>query len=135
MAATVHSTARFGVVDDSTATGLYIASLSYSYSSEQGMVKDHEGFTVGLSVYDDRTEISADGVVKTKGSGLVASIGDTVTLLNESDDGDALNDGALMSTSVGTAAPICTGGGITRSNTEFETGSLTLVFYPLVATS
>lgn len=135
MAATVFATARHGVVDDSSATGLYIQSLSYTYASEQAMAKDHEGFTVGLSIYDDRTDISADGIIKTKGSGLTPAIADTLTLANESADSLSLNDDGLFSTSDAAAAAIVTGGSVGRTNTEFETGSLTLVYFPLVATS
>ena len=132
---TVFGTARFGVVDDSSETGLHVASLTYTYSSETAQGRDSTGFTVAMSVFEDKTDVTADGVVKTSGTGIIPAIGAVIALANESDGGQGLNDDNLMSTAVATAGTVVTGGSMTRTNTDFETGSLTLVFYPLVATS
>ena len=135
MAATVFGTARFGVVDDSAVTDLHVASLSYTYASEQARGKDSQGFSIALSLTDDSTEISLSGVVAVKATGFTPAIGDTLVLLNESADSLSLNDQNLFSTATGNAGTVVTGGSLERTNTDFETGDLTLLFLPLVVLS
>jgi hypothetical protein len=79
---TVYSGAQFGCATEITATGLYIASISWDASSEQATVPDHIGTTVGVSIYNPTKEVSCDGVISSKGTGLVGSIGSTLVLTN-----------------------------------------------------
>lgn len=132
---TVYGTSRFGVVDDTSATDLHVASLSYSYSTEQARGKNSTGFSVALAFFEDATEVTASGVVAVKTTGMVFSLGDAMVLANESADSLSLNDYPMMSTPVGSAGTVVTGGSIERSNGDFETGSLNLLYLPLVALS
>lgn len=135
MAATVFGTARHGMVDDSSATGLYVSSLSYSYSTEMAQARDSQGFTAAFSLFEDKADITVDGVVKTKTTGLTTDLAATITLANESDDTLSLNDQNMFSTPDAAAGTVVTGASLTRNQSEFETGSLTLVYFPLVALS
>lgn len=134
MAATVFGAARYGVVDDSTATGLLVGNISYSYTSEQAFAKDHIGCDVGMSIYNDSTEISISGVVKTKGTGLVPDIAAALSLANSSADTLALDSKNLFTSPSG-AGVIVTGANLNRVNSEFENGEVTAVYKPLVSVS
>jgi len=134
MAATVFGAARYGVVDDSTATGLLVGNISYSYTSEQAFAKDHIGCDVGMSIYNDSTEISISGVVKTKATGLVPDIAAALTLANSSADTLGLDSKNLFTTPSG-AGVIVTGANLNRVNSEFENGEVTAVYKPLVSVS
>jgi hypothetical protein len=134
MAATVFGAARYGVVDDSTATGLLVGNMSYSYTSEQAFAKDHIGCDVGMSIYNDSTEISISGVVKTKATGLVPDIAAALTLANSSADTLALDSKNLFTSPSG-AGVIVTGANLNRVNSEFENGEVTAVYKPLVSVS
>ena len=81
MSATVFSAAQFGLADDSTATGLLAASVGFSASSSMAQAPDHIGNTAGFAVYERKKDITVSGVIKTKGTGLVGSIGTLITLL------------------------------------------------------
>ena len=131
---TVYSGAQFGCATEITATGLYIASISWDASSEQATVPDHIGTTVGVSIYNPTKEVSCDGVISSKGTGLVGSIGSTLALTNN----NALNGRTRLSEGLGAtlasgAALIITGNTIAPSNTGFETGSISASFWPGVA--
>lgn len=135
MSATVFGAARFGVVDDDTATGLAIGSLNYNYTTEQAFAKNHTGSDFAFAIYNDSAEVTADGVVAVKATGFVKDLASVVTLANESADSLSLNDQNLFTTADANAGTVVTGGSLTRSNNEFETGSLTMIFKPLVATN
>lgn len=133
MAATVYGAARHGAVDDSSATGLHVATLTYNYSTEMAQARDSQGFTVAFSLFEDKADITCDGVVKTKTTGLTTDLADTITLANESADTLSLNDQNMFSTPDGAAGTVVTAISLTRTQNDFETGSLTLVYFPLVA--
>lgn len=135
MSATVFGTARYGVVDDSTATGLFVGSVGYTYNSEQAFAKDHLGCDVSMSLYNDSTDVSISGVVKTQATGLAPAISDVLTLANSSADTLGLDNSNLFSIPVGGAGVIITGATMSRSNTEFETGELTAVYKPMFSSS
>ena len=135
MSATVFGTARFGAIDDTAVTDLHIASLSYTYSSEQARGKNHQGESVALAIFEESAEVSASGVVADKTTGMAVAIADVLTLANESDGSLSLNDQNLSVTPTGTAGTVVTGGSLERSNSDFETGSLTLLYLPFVPLS
>ena len=136
--ATVYSGAQFGLVSEISATGLYIGTISWDGTSEQAVVPDHIGTTVGVSIYNPTKEVSLDGVIAVKGTGLVGSIGETLALSNSTNlpgggTRTRLSEG-LGATPVSGAALIITGNNIAPSNTEFETGSLSASFWPGINT-
>ena len=133
MSATIHGASRFGITDDSSATGLILGSLSYNYTTEQSFVKNHVGNDVSVSVYNDAADVTADGVVAVKATGFVLDLADAITLANTTTDTlDAL-DQNMFSTPDAAAGLIITGLSLTRANTEFETGSLTAMYRPLIS--
>jgi len=135
MSATVFGTARFGVVDETSATGLHVASLTETFAAESVRGKNSGGETIAHALYDESTEFSVSGIVAVKGTGFTLAIADVITLANESADSLSLNDQNLSVTPVGTAGTVVTGGSLERSNSDFETGSATLLYLPLVPLS
>lgn len=135
MSATVYSTAKFGASSETSSTGLYIGSISFSGASEVGTAPSHVGQDVGVSVSNERIDISAEGVITTKGAGMVVGMADLLTLANATSDGSTVYTDILKVTPVANASVIITGASMTRTNTGFETGNLTGVFYPGVDTS
>lgn len=113
----------YGVSDDATATGIYIASHTESFSSELAQARDHQGKTVGFSVYDSRLDLSLDGVVKTASTLVGIVVGDALTSANSELAGVGLPF---------TGDVVVTGGTFTKGNTDFETGSLTAVAFNAV---
>ena len=134
MSATVFGTPRYGIVDDDTATGLKLANIRYSYSVEEAGAEDHTGSEFASSYLNDQTEVSADGVVAVKGTGIGLNIADTITLANESDGSLGLNDDSLFTTSDANAGVVISSLEVSRTNRGFESGSLSGKFKPLVAT-
>jgi len=130
MSATVYSTAKFGASSETSSTGLYIGSISFSGASEVGTAPNHVGQDVGVSVSNERIDISAEGVITTKGAGMVVGMADLLTLANATSDSSTIYADILKVTPVANASVIITGASMTRTNTGFETGSLTGVFYP-----
>jgi len=132
--ATVYSTAQFGLGDDATATGLYVGTVSFSSTSEQATAPDHIGCDVGFSVYNQKKDVSVDGIVAAKGTGLVDSIGSTITLANTTTSTRTrLAEFFTGATAASGAAIIITGGETSGTATGFETGSITGVYNPFVA--
>lgn len=134
MSATVFGTPRYGIVDDDTATGLKLANLRYSYSVEETSAEDNLGCDFADSYFNDKTEVSADGVVAVKGTGIGLTLADTITLVNESDGSLGLNDDSLFTTADANAGVVISSLEVSRTNRGFETGSMTGKFKPLVAT-
>jgi hypothetical protein len=134
MAATVFGAARYGVVDDSTVTGLLVGNISYSYTSEQAFAKNHIGCDVGMSIFNDSTEITISGVVKTLATGLVPDIAATLVLANSSADTLAADSKNLFTSASG-AGVVVTGATLNRVNSEFENGEVSAIFKPLVSVS
>lgn len=135
MSATVFSAARYGIVDDETASGMHLANLRYAYSSEQATAPNHIGNDIGFAVFNDKTEVTADGVVKTKTAGIGLQLANVITLANESDESLSMNDAGLFTSANLNAGVILTSIDVSRANKEFETGSLTGSFMPLIATN
>lgn len=135
MSATVFGASRYGVTDDSTATGLLVGSFSSAYSTEQAFAKDHLGCDVSMSLYNDSTEITCSGVVAVKATGLVPDLAAVLTFANDSADTLSTNDKNLFSTSNANAGAVVTGANLTRANSEFETGDVTAIFKPLIPTN
>lgn len=133
MAATVHGASRFGITDDSTATGLLLGELSYDYTVDITYSMNHVGDKVSMALLSDASEVSASGVVAVKGTGFVLDLGDALTLANATVDSLNLNSQNLMSTPVANAGTVITGASLKRVNSDFETGDLKAIFNPLIA--
>ena len=133
MSATVFSAAQFGLADDSTATGLLAASVGFSASSSMAQAPDHIGNTAGFAVYERKKDITVSGVIKTKGTGLVGSIGTLITLANTTNNTRTRLSESLGVTPVANSGIVVTASDITPTNSDFEGGSLTGVFFPGVA--
>jgi hypothetical protein len=132
--ATVYATSQFGLAADVTATGLFVGTVSFSNSSETATAPDHIGCDVGLAVYNFKKDVSVDGIVATKGSNLVANIGSTITLANSSHNSRTRLAEQFSGTAASGAAIIVTGGETSGTATGFETGSITGIYHPFVAT-
>ena len=130
MSATVYSTAKFGANSEASATGLYLGSISFNGASEVGTAPNHVGQDVGVSISNERIDISCEGVITTKGSGMVVGMADLVTLANATGDSSTVYADILKVSPVNNASVIITAASMTRTNNGFETGSLTGVFYP-----
>ena len=109
----------YGVSDDETLTGLYVASFNNSFASEMAQARDHNGLTVGFSVYDERIDITLDGVVKTEATLIAIAAGDAIA---PADVPYTRFSGDL----------VVTGGSLSGTNTDFQTGNLTLVGFNTV---
>lgn len=135
MSATVFGDARYALTDDDSATGMKLANLRYSYSSEESTGEDHTGSDFAFAVFNDQTEVTADGVVAVATAGIGLVLADTIVLANESADSLSMNDDSLFSTADANAGVVLTSLEVSRTNRGFETGSLTGKFKPLVATN
>jgi hypothetical protein len=131
--ATVYSTAQYGLSDDSSATGLYVGTVSFSTTSEVATAPDHIGCDVGLAVYNSKKDVSVDGIVAVKGTGLVDTVGSTITLANTSTNSRTRLTESIGGSHASGAAIIITGADISGTATGFETGSMTGVYCPFVA--
>lgn len=135
MAATVYASARYGASAETSATGLHVGTLTFNYTTEQAYAPNHIGCDVGLSVYNDKADVTIDGVVAVKATGAIGDLAATVTLANTSADSLNLLSDRMFSTPVANASLVITGGSLTRGNTAFETGSLQAIYNPLIATN
>lgn len=135
MAATVHGASRFGITDDSSATGLLLGDLTYDYSVEITYATNHVGNRSSMALLNDMTEVSFSGVVAVKATGFVLDLGDAITLLNESADSLSLNDQNLFSTPDANAGTIISSLSLKRVNADFETGEGKAIYNPLIATN
>lgn len=135
MAATVHGTARFGITDDSSATGLHIGELSYDYSVDITYGVNHIGNKVNMALLNDMTEVSFSGVVKTKATGFVLDLGAALTLANTTADSLNTLSQNLISTPVANAGTVISSLSLKRMNSDFETGEGKAIYNPLIATN
>jgi len=133
--ATVYGTAQYGQVADTSASGLFVGTITWTHTSEQALAPNHIGCDVAIAIYNAKKDVSVDGVVATKATGLVGNIGTTLVLANAATNGRARHSENLGVTPAGGAGVIITGGNISTSQTGFETGSTTGVFIPGVVTS
>ena len=135
MSATVYASARYGASAETSATGLHVGTLTFNYTSEQAYAPNHIGCDVGISIYNDKADVSLDGVVAVKGTGATGDIAAAVSLANTTADSLNLLSDRSPTTPVANASLLITGGSITRGNTAFETGSLQAIYNPLIATN
>jgi hypothetical protein len=133
MAARNFSLARFGTVDESSATGLYLGEITYDYQSDKVDIKNHISSTVGFTLSDPRTDIKLSGVVTTKTTGFTPAIASALTLANSSADTLALNAKGLFGTPVSGASVVVYAASLKRVNSDFETGDCSAIFHPEVA--
>jgi hypothetical protein len=135
MSATVYSAAKFGITSEASSTGLHAANISYAGVSETAVAPNHVGQDVGLAIFNESIDVTIDGVIATKGAGLVVGLADIVTLANTAADSLTVTTNLLKATPNANAAVVITGGGLKRSNNGFEMGDLSGVFKPGVATN
>lgn len=132
--ATVFSLSQWGLADEDTATGLVIASITWNGTSETAELPDHVGNSTGLAVYNPKKDVSGDGVISTKGSGLVGDIGDVLALANTTLNSRTRNSEGLGVTPDANAGIVITGNSISPQQTGFEGGGFSGIFLPGVAT-
>ncbi len=135
MSATVFGAARYAIVDDDTATGLKLANLRYAYSSEESTGEDHTGSDFAFAIFNDQSEVTADGVVAVKATGLGLTLADVIVLANDTADTLDMPADGLFSTSDANAGTVLTSLDVSRTARGFEVGSLTGKYRPLVATN
>ena len=110
----------FGETDVSWGLASEVGLIAQSYSgeqqSEQAMIRDHEGKTVAISVYDPHFEHTIEGYITTGGLA-DAVVGATPTIAN------AISaTGILITTSVS----------FSKENEDFNQMTVTAVQYPEV---
>lgn len=135
MSATVYGTARYGTVDDSSATGLFLGSFSVDATVEEAMAKNHIGCDVSMALYNDGAECSCDGIVAVKATGLALNLASVLTLSNVTADSLNALSANLFTTPVANAGLVVNKVGLQRSNTGFEEGSIGGIYKPLIATN
>ena len=135
MSATVYASARYGVVDDDTATGLHLASWTTNSEVDEATALNHGGSVIGVSMYNDRASVECSGVVAVKATGLALNLASVLTLANTTADSLNTNTAILFTTANGNAGLLVRNVSLTRTNTGFEEGSISATFYPLVATN
>lgn len=133
--ATVFSAAQFGLADDSSATGLLVGSVTYTGNSDTAEAPDHIGCVAGLAVYNQRKDVSCDGIIKTKGSGLASNIGAVLVLANTTSNSRTRLSEDLDLTPDSNASIVVTGSTMSPTATGFEGGGITGVYHPFVATN
>ena len=135
MSAKVYSASRYAIIDDTTATGLKLANLTYNSSLSESMGEDHLGQEDSLALYNDKTEVSADGVVAVSATGIDMALADVIVLANDTDGAHDLTQDKLFTTANANAGTIITSLDLTRGNKGFETGSMSGTYRPLIATN
>jgi hypothetical protein len=135
MAARNFSLSRYGAIDESTATGLFLADINYDYQCEKIDIKNHINTTVGFTLGDPRTEIKISGAITTKTAGMTPSIASVLALANSSADTLALNSKGIFGTPVANAGVVVTSASMKRMNGDFETGEISAIFHPEVVTN
>ena len=133
--ATVYAAAQFGLAAETTATGIVVGSITWTGSSETVELPDHIGCAAGLAVYNPKKEVSGDGVIATKGTGLVGNIGSVIVLANATNNTRTRNSEGLGVTANANAGIVITGNTISPTGTGFEGGSFTGIYLPFVATN
>ena len=135
MSATVYAAARYGVVDDDTATGLHLASFSTNSEVDEAFALNHGGSTIGYSMYNDRATVECSGVVAVKATGLALNVSSVLTLANTTADSLNTSSANLFTTPVANVGLLVKSTSLTRTNTGFEEGNISCVFFPLIATN
>lgn len=135
MGARNFSLSQFGATDDSSATGLYIGSISYGYEADKVDLKNHIGSTVGFTLADDRTTVTFSGAVVSKTAGIVPALASVVTLANTTANSLNLNTKGIFSTPVSNAGTVIISATLQRTSSEYETGDLNGIYHPGVTTN
>ena len=133
--ATVYASAQFGLATEVTATGLVLGTTTWSGSSETAELPDHIGCAAGLAIWNMKKEVSGDGIIATKGTGLVGNIGSVLALSNTTYSTRTRNSEGLGVTADANAAIVITGNTITPAQTGFEAGGFSGIYLPYVATN
>lgn len=133
--ATIYSTAQYGLADDSSATGLHVGNVSFTAGSDLAEVPDHIGCVVGFAIYNEKVDVSVDGIVKTKGTGLVPNMAAVLTLAESSNNSRTKLSETVSGTPDANAGIVVTGADLKPTQSGFEGGSITGVYYPFVATN
>lgn len=133
--ATVYGTAQYAHADESSATGIYAGTISFNGTADTAEAPDHLGCVVGFAVGNPKKDVSVDGIVKTKGTGLVGNIGATITLANSTHNTrtrltEGLGSGIAAASG---AAIIITGNTLESTGTGFESGRVNGIYNPFVA--
>jgi hypothetical protein len=133
--ATVFGASQYGLSADSTATGLLVGTISWDASSSQAQAPNHIGCDVAFAVYNQKKDVSVDGIVATKTTGLIGNMGAVITLANTTNNGRTRLSEGLGDTPVSNTALIVTGGSTSGTGTGFETGKLTCIYLPSISTN
>jgi hypothetical protein len=133
--ATVFSSAQYGLADCSSATGLLVGTITFTGTADTAEAPDHIGCVVGMAVYNQRKDVSIDGIVKTKGTGLASNVGTVLTIAEATNNSRAKLSEDLDVTPDANAAVIVTGSTLSPTQTGFEGGGITGVYHPFVATN
>lgn len=133
--ATVYGASQFGLASETTATGLLVASITWTGSSEQALAPNHIGCDVGVAVFNAKKTVTADGIIAAKGTGLVDAIGSTITLANTTHGSRTRNSEGTGETPDANASLIVIGNSISPTATGFEGGSMEMIYLPSVATN
>jgi hypothetical protein len=96
---------------------------------------DHIGCAAGFAIWNMKKEVSGDGIIATKGTGLVGNIGAVLALANTTLNTRTRNSEGLGVTADSNAAIIITGNNIAPAQTGFEAGGFTGIYLPYVATN
>lgn len=135
MSATVYSAAKHGLASEATSTGIHAANIAYSGTSETSVAPNHVGQDVGFALFNEKIDVTLDGVMATKGAGFVVGIADLVTLANTTADSLTVTTDILKVTPSANASVIITAANLKRANNGFEMGDLTGIYLPGVDTT
>lgn len=133
--ATVYAAAQFGLSSETSASGLVVGSITWSGSVETAELPDHIGCAAGFASWNAKKDVSGDGVIATKGTGLVGNLGAVVTLANTTTNSRLRNSEGLGVTPDANAGIILTANTISPAQTGFEGGGFTGIYLPFVATN
>jgi hypothetical protein len=133
--ATVYGTAQFGTADETSASGLYTGTVTFNGTSEQSFAPNHIGCDVAFSVYNAKKDVSLDGIVAVKATGIVGNIGSVISLANSTNNTRTRQSANLGDTPVANAGLVIIGNSVAPTNNGFETGNVSAIFIPSVATN
>ena len=133
--ATIHGTMQFGLADDATATGLLVGSISWSGSVETALAPNHLGCSVGIALYEAKKDVTVDGIIKTKGTGILGTLGTVIVLANTTSNSRTRNSEGFGVTPDANAGIIVVGNSIAPTATGMEGGGITGIYLPSVSTN
>jgi len=115
----VYGGGAYGLADETSDLGLYIASASYDLSADTNFGKDHIGEDALIAVGNEGGSMSFSGLVSTADT-LGAGIGDALQAAD-------IANSTLFSVTGSITVWIVNGGNLTRNNAGFQEGSLEMV--------